>query len=83
MDNSPRVKTKAGKMEVTQCPPFRSPGDLHYELMEVTQRPNGGHRVTSRGEHRSVLRATWKNITQRKSLPKVRARALPSLWITR
>ena len=61
---------------VTQHPPFGANGGCYVVTMGGAQHPPEENIYLE-------LRATWKRITQRKSLPKVRARALPSLWITR
>lgn len=84
MDNSPCGRMLASENGVRPVYPIR--GGFCTPL-----RPNGVHHVTRMGytpctpEENSYLdiRATWKRITQLNQVPKVRARALPSLWITR
>ena len=61
---------------VTQHPPFGANGGCYVVKMGGAQHPPEENIYLE-------LRATWKRTIQRKSLPKVRARALPSLWITR
>lgn len=61
---------------VTQHPPFGANGGCWVVRMGGAQHPPEENIYLE-------LRATEKRTIQRKSLPKVRARALPSLWITR
>ena len=61
---------------VTQHPQFGTNGGCYVVRMGGAEHPPEENIYLE-------LRATEKRITQLNQLPKVRARALPSLWITR